>query len=785
MTDRSGDDVGVVAPQGLRAATAQRPFLGRLSCPRAQLVAGETAELVLAYEVGASGIADGGWLKITFKFYSDWALFQTVDATAPGFLSAELEAGPTLPGQSDGTAQHLAVRFDQKGHERPFQKAVIVDVIDGWLKPGDRIVVRLGDRRRGGPGARVQTFVERGFRFRAYVDPLGTSRFAAVPGDVTLDVVPGPPARLHLTTPRLARPGRLGALHVRAEDIWGNTCTSTPLKVRLSSGAATLRAVDLPVAGWATARIEALGLPTGTTALTAGVPDDPAIVPHTVPVTLDDTAPFARAVFCDLHVHSEDTVGINDTEYNLAYGRDVAGLDVLGYTANDFNVTAERWADAVAAVRRFDEPGSFVCLPGIEWCGNSCAGGDHNVVFLGDGEPAFPDAPDGRTNRSFEWNDTMGGRGIEPGRWPIEAMWEAFGHAPEEHLVIPHVGGRRANLDWHHPELDRLVEIASSWGHFGDLYEEVARRGYRLGASAAGDEHRGRCGGGAPGAAVFGVTGGLTGLLTDRLDRPSVGRALRARHTWATTGQRMVALVSCGNGRQGDEINVRGPATLRYRILGERGIEQVRAVDHAGTFWLRDLHRERGFARGRVRVRWGGARIPDRYRSCRWRGRIEVTGATIRRLTGRGFEHPEESCWRAGPTTIGFASETFGDADAVEIELPALDDARIRVEASLDGYVKVGDPTARNPFVHAPETTLEVTGARLLAEGAVRRELGGVGLFLAVERLTDAELPTEIAGEIEVGPENGPHGFRPVFLEARQIDDAKAWASAIYLRFAP
>jgi hypothetical protein len=25
--------------------------------------------------------------------------------------------------------------------------------------------------------------------------------------------------------------------------------------------------------------------------------------------------------------------------YNLSYGRDVAGLDVLGYTANDFNIT--------------------------------------------------------------------------------------------------------------------------------------------------------------------------------------------------------------------------------------------------------------------------------------------------------------------------------------------------------------------------------------------------------------------------------------------------------------
>ncbi|CCD02722.1 protein of unknown function (plasmid) [Azospirillum baldaniorum] len=35
-------------------------------------------------------------------------------------------------------------------------------MIDGYLNPGDRIVIRLGDRRQGGPGTRVQTFVEAG-----------------------------------------------------------------------------------------------------------------------------------------------------------------------------------------------------------------------------------------------------------------------------------------------------------------------------------------------------------------------------------------------------------------------------------------------------------------------------------------------------------------------------------------------------------------------------------------------------------------------------------------------
>jgi hypothetical protein len=39
----------------------------------------------------------------------------------------------------------LKVRFDQKGHERPFQKAIIIDVVDGFLKPGDHIEANAYD----------------------------------------------------------------------------------------------------------------------------------------------------------------------------------------------------------------------------------------------------------------------------------------------------------------------------------------------------------------------------------------------------------------------------------------------------------------------------------------------------------------------------------------------------------------------------------------------------------------------------------------------------------------
>ena len=73
------------------------PFLGRVTCNTGILTAGEWTEIVLDYEVGASGMADGAWFKATFKFYSDWALFQTADPAAANYVSAEYQAGPRAP----------------------------------------------------------------------------------------------------------------------------------------------------------------------------------------------------------------------------------------------------------------------------------------------------------------------------------------------------------------------------------------------------------------------------------------------------------------------------------------------------------------------------------------------------------------------------------------------------------------------------------------------------------------------------------------------------------------
>jgi hypothetical protein len=285
---------------------------------------------------------------------------------------------------------------------------------------------------------------ERGFIFRAFVDPLGTSKFASVPGDVTIDFVPGPPAALSIVTPRLAQAGPDVPVRVRAFDSWGNCCTGLDesVEIQLKNGgdvAEELTAHAFPETGWAVVKLDvSTAGREGEIEFIARLPGLPRVAAARALLRIDHALATARAWFADLHVHSEDTVGINNTEYNLTYGRDVAGLDVLGYTANDFNITESNWNKAVELIHGLHTEGEFVSFPGTEWCGNSCAGGDHNVIFLHGRKPDFPFTQNGKSARSFEWNAEMKVATIQPSIWPLENLWDAYGNDPDGHLLIPH-----------------------------------------------------------------------------------------------------------------------------------------------------------------------------------------------------------------------------------------------------------------------------------------------------------------------------------------------------------
>ncbi|OHF00193.1 hypothetical protein CORC01_04601 [Colletotrichum orchidophilum] len=794
------------APTGLYQHLKKLPFLGRLDCNISSLTAGEWTELIVEYVVGSSGLADGAWIKGTFKFYSDWALFQTSDPKRDNYVSAEHTPGPLHPGQTPATVQSLYVRFDQKGHERPFQKAIIIDIVDGYMNPGDKITVRIGDRRWGSRGTRAQTFVEDSFLMRWYIDPVGTSRFAPIKPDVTFPIKPGPISRVKIVTPRLVSRGSSFPVHIHTEDKWGNvTADVNGLSVRLTTKACGFpvgpqeRHFDFPNTGWTTVS-ETISLESdGDYEISAEVRDHAGlvIVEATEFITVDTSLAISRPYFADLHVHSDDTVGTNSTTYNFSYAREIAGLDIVGYTANDFNITKERWQKTLAIIKQINCPGEFVVFPGTEWCGNSAVGGDHNVVFLDDPsttDPEFPVDKRGNVVRSFEWNED-GPSELVPGAWPLDEVYATYAQSADQHLMIPHVGGRRCNLAWHHPRLERLVEIGSAWGLFEWLLRDAVARGWEVGVSANSDEHRGRCGGGVPGTAVFGTKGGLTGVVAPNLHRREVAIALRARRTFATTGERLVGLASTSQGHlQGDDVDIKSgqPIEVRYRFFGSNGFSTIEAWDNNGRLFCRDIQEESSrrapeSTRRKLRVKWGGARVFDRYREATWHGSVIVSGTPISHVKPFGgvLDNPEDTIKLTSQTQILFDTRTSGDFDGVDIFLE--DDQyphSIRISGQLGGYVKVGDILTGNPHSPQPKFDIVVKGDELRSQGGKSVEIqGGVELFVAVESLLDVPLPRRVEGEITISPElQGEIRSYAVYFVGREHTGAKVITSPMFFK---
>ena len=701
----------------------------------------------------------------------------------------------------------LSVRFDQKGHERPFQKAIIIDIVDGYINPGDKIIVRLGDRRFGARGTRAQTFVEDNFLMRWYIDPVGTSRFAAIKPDIAIKIHSGAIAKLICHTPRVVRPGAEFPVTVHAEDAWGNaTINQNGLRALLKISREGIvepiidQMEEVTSDGWTYAHFTPLSIPDlGDYIVTASLISNSNDVLHSTitNLSISTQSPFSRPMFADLHVHSDDTVGTNSTTYNFAYARLIAGLDVVGYTANDFNITAAKWAATLATIKSVnaEQKGKFLLFPGTEWCGNSAAGGDHNVVFLDDPEtnpPEFPFDKNGNVARSFEWNEDGPGE-LVPGAWPLDEVYATYAHTPEAILMIPHVGGRRCNLSWHHPKLERLLEIGSAWGLFEWLLRDAIQRGWRLGVSANSDEHRGRCGGGVPGTAVFGTKGGLTGVLAENLDRSKVASALRARRTFATTGERLVGILSTDQGAiQGDDISVKAGIEVKanYALFGDSGFSSVEAWDSTGCIFKRDLWRE---VEGNtshwntVLITWGGARLYDRYREAVWDGKISVLGANITSAKAFGgvLDIPEEIVRQIDDNSVIFSTHTSGDFDGVKLSFaPAASlPEKITVAGALGGYVKVGNILNGNPHKAQPEYRLEASWEEAMDAGGTTLSIsGGAALFVRIEVVPNAPLPKKVEGSISLDSRSQGES-RTVYFVGREWDGGKVITSPLFFDY--
>src|SRR5262245_19194303 len=150
--------------------------------PSGPFVAGSYQELTLVYTAGTFGIDDSGMLKVSWRTTSDMAKPQFTQGSAPNYTTVEARNGPKLECWVD------------RLNVRPWVNTLLIRVGRGFLRAGDTLTIRLGDRRRGSPGLRLQTNCEERFQLKTFVDAFATYEFTEIPASPGFELIAGPAA---------------------------------------------------------------------------------------------------------------------------------------------------------------------------------------------------------------------------------------------------------------------------------------------------------------------------------------------------------------------------------------------------------------------------------------------------------------------------------------------------------------------------------------------------------------------------------------------------------------
>jgi hypothetical protein len=726
--------------------------------PPGPFVAGSHAELTLTYTAGTFGIDDTGMVKVSWRTTSDMSKPQFDKPAAANFTTVEASNGAKLD-----------VWFDRL-NIRPYANTLLIRVGRGYLRAGDTLTIRFGDRRQGSPGFRLQTNCEERVELKTSIDAFATYEFTELPEQPAFELVPGAAAQWKAIWPSLAVAGEPFRLAILAEDMWGNPTTQVDQALSLKP--------SQPVRGLP----ERIALKPGDGPrvlenLVAETPGDLDLrlmangeeLARANPLRVAAAAPLRR-YWGDLHGQSGETIGMGSAESYFRYARDAAFIDMVGHQGNDFQITDAFWQKLNRLTAEFDAPGRFVCLPGYEWSGNTGMGGDRNIFFRSEGRPI---------RRSS--HILVGGQTSTDAIYTADELFRALDG--EDAVVIAHVGGRYADLNYAHDgRLERTVEVHSTWGTFEWLLHDAFAKGYRVGVVCHSDDHKGRPGATKPGASTFGAIGGLTCYFMPELTRDALFEALRKRRHYGTTGTRLfldlqgtfdqpvTGFSEDPQLARGEELAVREarmgdiirpgavPMRLTAEVIGTAPVERLEVLH--GTHVAQTV---RPFAAAdlgrRVRVLWQGAEYRGRGRETLWQGKLALSGNRFARYAPVNFLNPERKVQETAPgTALAWSSVTTGNLAGVDLWLDEPRRGTLRVETNVvSGEVDLAS----------------------LADDAAVFDGRGLGRSISVYRLPEADWSRRVTLDHTVSFAGGAD--LPVYLRVTQADGHQAWSSPIYL----
>ncbi|ELS58233.1 DUF3604 domain-containing protein [Streptomyces viridochromogenes] len=557
--------------------------LGRATFDPPSVTAAAWGTYSVTYQVGTRPLGTGASVRVQLP--DSWHAWrrngakgvQSHEPSADNYVTAQVARGTaTIHCEVEGGTAEDVVKSNRvgiDGREGRYVYVTRVTVDAGRLVPGDQIVITYGDLSGGSRGFAAGLHPEGPEQVVVAVDPDGQGEAHVLPAEDSpvVHVHPGPPAELLAYLPSLLTVGEPAVLRVVVVDAEGNRVEEShdALHVEIVDGAARISASR---AGGPAGTFETPIIPTAPGVLRLQV----TAAGHTVlanPAWVHTQAPAHSLYWGDLHSHADHSFdGVGHFPYE--YARDVACLDFYALTEHCERWDSGAWQHLCEQVTKFHQPGRFVTFLAYEATFHE-PWGHHNVYFR---DPADAVIVGAHTGTVLDlWHALRGRRALTVPHHTGVAF------SPKTAGSIP--GSTSPAVDWSHhdPEFRRAVEIYSGHGQsefydpeFDLSYEnsdfstntsrngphyarDAWERGHTLGVVGSSDNHRAQ-----PGRGEL----GLAAVYAPALERGEVFDALHDRHTYATTGARILLDFRVGDVPMGGTLRTSGPATGTVRVSG-------------------------------------------------------------------------------------------------------------------------------------------------------------------------------------------------------------------------
>jgi hypothetical protein len=286
--------------------------------------------------------------------------------------------------------------------------------------------------------------------------------------------------------------------------------------------------------------------------------------------------------------------------------------------------------------------------------------------------------------------------------------------------------------------------------------------GCKVGILGNGDDHTGR-----PGACYatdihYSVRGGLTCILATELTREGIWEALKARRTYATTGERIYLSIHCETHHMGEEFITSRKPVLDVEVIGTGALYSIEVLRGAELLFSYPFFSANEYLLNRIRIAWSGALSKTHGREADWDGSLRIERGRFRSVSHFAFDNWRHGIKSRSEFAISWRSTTSGDLDGLILDVDGNENTRLVFESK--------------PVTFAFELNQ-------LKEGPIIRNAGGVDQKVEFSLLPAVSGPQR--ANFSFKDSQPREGLNPYYLRVVQEDGEMAWSSPLYVYYKP